>query len=81
MSSIVINKMKDFENIFDTPILKYLSIRKTFLEEFLVPKAWGEHASRERVVAITKFLHYLKETSALAVLHPSIQSQVNLDNR
>ena len=81
MSSIVRNKMRDLENVFNTPILQYLSLKKTFLGEFLDPKAWGEHASRERVLAITKFLHYLKETSDLAVLHPSIQSQIFLDNR
>ena len=73
--------MGDFEEVLETPILKYLKIKKAFLQELLDPKAWGEQASRERVVAIAKFLHYLKETSDLAVQHPSLQSQVNLDNR
>ena len=73
--------MKDFEDVFDTPVLKYVRIKKAFLQEFLDPKAWGEQAFRERIVAFEKFLQYLQETSDLGVLHPSLEAQVHLDNR
>ena len=67
--------------LFNTPRLKYLSLKKRFFSRFLDPKVWGELGSKELVIAISGLLEYLEETMNLADEFPNLLSDVIVDNK
>ena len=56
------NLSEDSE-LFNTPMLQYLSMKKAFLEMFLDSKAWGELGSKKQVIAISRRLGTLLTNS------------------
>ena len=49
--------MSDLEGTFDTPILQYLRLKKSFLQELVEPTAWGQQGTEQRIKAISNLLH------------------------
>ena len=54
--------MDHFEDIFESPLLQYKRMKKALFQELILPSPWGEQGSKERIVAISRILKYLKET-------------------
>ena len=56
--------------IFNTPRLQYLSMRRNFLAKFLNMKSLGEFGSEGQLLAVSCLLDYFEETRSLACQHP-----------
>ena len=69
--------MSENPGLFDTPMLRYLSTKKTFLEKFMDSSVWGgEFGSREQVMALDSVLEYLENTSELSNQFPELRNSV-----
>ena len=56
-------------NIFDTPQLRYVKLRKEFDKKYLNPKAWDhEFDTKERVQAYHDHLKFLRTPSLFVTL-------------
>ena len=66
---------------FNTPMLKYLSMRKDFLGKFLDSEKWGEFGSKKQVIAISSLLDYFKRTRSLADQFPQLLSEITIEKK
>ena len=66
---------------FNTPILKYLSMKKEFLGDFQGNKHWGELGTQKQVIALSTLLEYLKKTRDLADQFPQLKDEIILHNK
>ena len=57
--------MSEAEDIFATPGLKYLSLKKSFLKKARNFLFWGSNGSRQRVIALDTMLRYFQESMML----------------
>ena len=73
--------MADDEGLFNTPKLTYLSLKKNFLDRFMIKGAWGEFGSREQAVAVSGLLAYFEETRSLADQFPHLSSDITVENK
>ena len=74
--------MADNLGLFDTPMLRYLSMKRIFLEKFLDPKVWrGEFGSKEQIIALDGVLTYFQKTSNLAEEFPQLINDVVTENK
>lgn len=67
--------------IFQTPVLKYMNVRRQFLQKYAHPKSWGTYGSKQQVIALTALLDYFRETVKLAQLYPELENDIHVDNR
>ena len=86
----------DSEDVFEIPLLQYLNVKKDFLDVFLNPAALGNCNTRDgpdlstrgkssrlkqTILAFSRFIQYLKETSELAKQHPEhLENLISSDN-
>ena len=71
-------------DVFETPTLQYLRMKKKFLQKYVNPESWGTRGSKQQVIAITALLNYFKETKELAQLYPEktwLQTYIIVDNK
>ena len=73
--------MSEDPELFYSPRLQYLSMKKTFLGKFHDRKVWGEFGSEEQLVAVSGLLEYYRETRSLAEHFPQILDEVIIDNK
>ena len=74
--------MLEKPELFNTPMLRYLNIKRTFLEKFLDKGVWeGEFGSRELVIALDGVLDYFQKTSDLAEEFPQVLDSVANENK
>ena len=73
--------MSEDPELFYSPRLQYLSMKKTFLGKFLDRKVWGEFGSEEQLVAVSGLLEYYRETRSLSEHFPQILDEVIIDNK
>ena len=66
---------------FNTPMLKYLSMKKDFLGKFLDITNWGEFGTDQQVIALSSLLDYFKRTRSLADQFPQLLNDVITDNK
>ena len=71
---------KEGHELFNTPDLKYLTMKENFLQKYLFKENWGSHGSKQRVVAFDSMIKYLQKTRRLVDTYPSISSEVYRDN-
>ena len=65
-----------------SPRLQYLNWKRGFLSKFLDSKVWeGNFGSKERFLAVSGLLDYLKRTRSLAEDFPQISNEVTIDNK
>ena len=68
-------------NIFDTPQLRYVKLRKEFDKKYLNPKAWDhEYDTKESVQAYHDLLRFLENTEAFRDLTESLSTDIPFDN-
>ena len=53
------------EDLFDTPCLRYLEIRKKFLWKYWNPENWGQSCTKQRIIAIKDLKNYIKVTDKI----------------
>ena len=68
-------------DLFFTPRLQYLGLKRNFLNKFMVRKAWGEFGSKEQLFAVSGLLDYFQKTKNLAEEFPQLINEVILDNK
>ena len=74
--------MLEKPELFNTPMLRYLNIKRTFLEKFLDKGVWeGDFGSRELVIALDGVLDYFQKTSDLAEEFPQVLDSVANANK
>ena len=74
--------MADNLGLFDTPMLRYLSMKRIFLEKFLDPKFWrGEFGSKEQIIVLDGVLTYFQKTRNLAEEFPQLMNDVVTENK
>ena len=66
---------------FNTPMLKYLSMKKEFLGKFLHKRNWGEFGTYQQVIAFSSLIDYIKRTRSLADQFPQLLNDVISDNK
>ena len=72
------NMSKNAE-LFNTPMLRYLHMKETFLERFM--KKEGEFWSKEHIITLDGIIEYFHETSELANEFPQQLDFVVIDNK
>ena len=53
--------MTENSELFNTPMLRYLNMKETFLNKFMKKKVWaGEFWSREHIIALDGVIEYFQ---------------------
>ena len=66
---------------FNTPVLKYLAMKKEFFNTFSSECEWGQFGTEQQVIALGKILDYLERTQNFAAELPQIRDEVILENK
>ena len=76
------SKMKKhkIEDILEeTAFLKYLKVKKVFLQKYMNHRAWDKRNHKQLIVSFNHLLSYIKETRELANRFPEIDNDVTSD--
>ena len=65
---------------FNTPVLKYLAMKKEFLNTFTKCE-WGAFGTKQQVIAVASLLDYLDRTRNLSDQFPQIKEEIILENK
>ena len=66
---------------FNTPVLKYLAMKKEFVNTFSTRCAWGEFGTEQQVIAVSTLLDYLERTRNLSDQFPQLKDEIILENK
>ena len=74
--------MKEDTELFNTPMLRYLSMKKAFLRKYMDQNIWkGGFGSQEHVIALAGLLDYFQQTCDFADQFPQLNQDVVSDNK
>ena len=66
---------------FNTPMLKYLAMKKEFLNTFAARCEWGQFGTEQQVIALSRILDYFERTRNLAENFPTLKDEIIMENK
>ena len=79
--NLTLNMTGDTEPVWFTPTLRYLSMKREYLGEFLDREKWGQFGTKQQIVAVSNLLDYLANTRSLGDQYPYLLNDVTVNNK